>query len=279
MDFYPRIAESKSGRKLNYREEFCFSRVPESSFFNCWAIGYCEWGNQYSTNLAHNKAWISLEFVTEGSFRITKHPNSLTLQAGDVFFLHTSNKYGMHATPGGKKYSLYFQSDVTARLIKQKIFMNYEVMRAQDPQELEQLYRNIYQAASEGDPAFDMHVFKLLENLNHWNNGLVYPQPLNKALTYLIRTSDWWCPREKLASISGVSISTLNRLFQKYLDCSIGEYCQNQRIEQACNLLQLPGVTIKEVANECGFSTESFFCHMFKKVKNCTPSEFIKSKS
>ena len=275
MEFQHRVTENVVSGKLQYHEDFYFNYLPNHNFFGFWGVGIAEWFNHYSNRIFCPRSWISLEFVVSGSFTLYWNSRKQDLKRGDIYFLDTSVPHRLQGTPGGKKYGIFFNGGLMSGFIKQKLFRSQEVLRIEKPEELEQLYTAVYQAAQNGDSDFENLVFDILKYLNRANDDQNYPPALNKVLNYLTETSDWWCSREKLAEISGASISTLNRLFLKYLDHSIGEYCQIQRIEQACYLLQFSRFSIKEVAAECGFSTESFFCHMFKKIKKCTPSEFV----
>ena len=275
MEFQHRVTEKIDSGKLLYHEDFYFNYLPEHNFFGCWGVGTGEWRNQYSNRIYCPRSWVSLELIVSGSFSLYWNSRKQELKRGDLYFLDTSVPHRLQGTPGGEKFGLFFNGGLMSGFIKQKLFRNQEILHIEKTDELEQLYRKVYHAAENGDPDFENLVFDILKYLDRIKNDQVYPTALNRALNYLTETSDWWCSREKLAEISGVSISTLNRLFLKYLEHSIGEYCQIQRIEQACCLLQFSGFSIKEIAAECGFSTESFFCHMFKRIKKCTPSEFM----
>lgn len=55
------------------------------------------------------------------------------------------------------------------------------------------------------------------------------------------------------------------------------EYLNNYRINQACKrILDNPNKTILDISLEVGFNNISYFNRVFKKFKNCTPTEFKK---
>jgi len=73
--------------------------------------------------------------------------------------------------------------------------------------------------------------------------------------------------------------SYLSREFSKYFDnLSYGEYIRKLRIEKAVELLENSNRTLTEIAYLTGFSDQSHFTRIFKKLKGQNPSEFRKNK-
>lgn len=71
-----------------------------------------------------------------------------------------------------------------------------------------------------------------------------------------------------------------SREFSKYFDnLSYGEYIRKLRIEKAIDLLHVPGYSLAEIAYLTGFSDQSHFTRIFKKLTGENPSEYRKSLS
>jgi hypothetical protein len=71
----------------------------------------------------------------------------------------------------------------------------------------------------------------------------------------------------------------LSREFSKYFEnVSYGEYIRNLRIEKALNLLENSDYTLTEIAYLTGFSDQSHFTRIFKKMKGENPSAYRKNK-
>ena len=59
---------------------------------------------------------------------------------------------------------------------------------------------------------------------------------------------------------------------------AFGVTCRQDVIEsrllKAADLLKNTGKSVTEIAEACGYDSESYFMRQFKKHKECTPSEF-----
>lgn len=79
---------------------------------------------------------------------------------------------------------------------------------------------------------------------------------------------------EQLAKLAGYSKFHFTRLFKQYADSTFYDYLCYKRIRVAEDLLSDPRIPITEIALQVGFSSISTFNRTFKKLKNCTPSEY-----
>lgn len=74
-----------------------------------------------------------------------------------------------------------------------------------------------------------------------------------------------------------ISPSYLSREFSKYFgELSFGEYIQQQRIEKAKELMGTATYSLTEIAYLTGFSDQSHFTRIFKKITGQNPSDFRK---
>ncbi len=72
--------------------------------------------------------------------------------------------------------------------------------------------------------------------------------------------------------------SYLSREFSKYFDdLSFGDYIRKLRIEKAIQLLNDPNHSLSEIAYLTGFSDQSHFTRIFKKVTGKNPSAYKKN--
>lgn len=77
----------------------------------------------------------------------------------------------------------------------------------------------------------------------------------------------------ELAELCGMSVRHLTRAFRVNRGCSIGDYMEQVRIENAKRLLA-GGDSIKVVATRAGFATQSAFSHAFRSVTGVTPRQY-----
>jgi len=72
----------------------------------------------------------------------------------------------------------------------------------------------------------------------------------------------------------GVHPVHLARVFRNHYRCSVGECIRSLRIEDACRRMIASETPLIEIALTCGFSDQSHFTRIFKRLKGVTPAEY-----
>ena len=78
----------------------------------------------------------------------------------------------------------------------------------------------------------------------------------------------------QLADIAGMSPSAFSRFFKLHTGRNLSEYIIEMRLGYASRLLVDTSKGIAEICYDCGFNNLSNFNRIFRKKKNCSPSEF-----
>ncbi|PKG21744.1 helix-turn-helix domain-containing protein [Niallia nealsonii] len=78
----------------------------------------------------------------------------------------------------------------------------------------------------------------------------------------------------ELAAHLHISSRHLSRLFASELGVSYTEYIQNERIQKAAMLLKTTDLSIKDIAEETGFSNIHYFTRVFHSAMDCSPGRF-----
>lgn len=81
---------------------------------------------------------------------------------------------------------------------------------------------------------------------------------------------------EDLAAVAGIGRFHFSRLFSKWYGMPPSVFLREIRMEKAVRLLQTERLTIKEIAERCGFSESSYFCKVFRKEMGISPEAFRK---
>lgn len=81
---------------------------------------------------------------------------------------------------------------------------------------------------------------------------------------------------ETVANIAGFSKFHFSRLFKSYSGYNFYDYLSLQRIKAAEKLLYNSALSITDIALQCGFESLTTFNRTFKKIKNCTPTQYRK---
>jgi AraC family transcriptional regulator len=95
-----------------------------------------------------------------------------------------------------------------------------------------------------------------------------------KRVLEKMRVLDDQLSLESLAQESGYSRVHFMRMFRAATGRSPHNYLLNLRIERARELLSNPGLSLTDIALDCGFSSHSHFTRVFRQFLGVTPSEY-----
>jgi AraC-like DNA-binding protein len=77
----------------------------------------------------------------------------------------------------------------------------------------------------------------------------------------------------------GFSIGHIGRVFKQQTGNTIASYTQDMRIREACRLLKLTNMPVKDIVSEIGYMDHSSFSRNFKTVTGITPQEYRNPKN
>lgn len=79
---------------------------------------------------------------------------------------------------------------------------------------------------------------------------------------------------DMVAAEYGISAKSITRMFKEYLGVTPGTFRRQARNDTACLLLQTTGLSVKEIADKLGYSSQFHFSCAFKKENGISPREF-----
>ena len=122
-----------------------------------------------------------------------------------------------------------------------------------------------------------MRLFRLLNRDYNAKELLRGNKVLQDALRYIDGHYTGEISLEELAAECLVSKYYLSHLFTKSTGKSIGRYILDKRMYMAKYLLSSTDLSVEQVSLQCGFSDSAYFCRLFKKEENCTPTQYRKN--
>ena len=100
----------------------------------------------------------------------------------------------------------------------------------------------------------------------------IYP-----ALLLVQNSQDRLLPLDEAANACNLSRSRFSAVFREYMGISFNAFALRRRLNAAAGLLiSSPECSMKEIAQESGFSDVSHFYRAFKNVFHCTPLDFLR---
>ena len=99
---------------------------------------------------------------------------------------------------------------------------------------------------------------------------------VNQALNYIHNNLNKNLSLEEVANEIHISKSHLCNLFPSYLNCSFSNYINKAKVEYGKKLLRESSKSLLDIAFECGFNSQSYFCSTFRKIEGITPLQYKK---
>ncbi len=99
------------------------------------------------------------------------------------------------------------------------------------------------------------------------------PVAVARVQTYIVQHYFDDLSLKKLGAIASVSPEHLSRLFRKHLDTTPIHYMWQVRVRQGALYLRHTGLTVEEIAYQCGFKTAAHFARSIKAHYGLTPSQ------
>lgn len=80
--------------------------------------------------------------------------------------------------------------------------------------------------------------------------------------------------RESVAQHFGLAPNHVSRIFRQEGLMGFNDYVNLARVNRAKFMLQNYGMTLKEIAANCGYNDIGYFCRVFKKISKVTPTQY-----
>ncbi|MFB3896100.1 MAG: extracellular solute-binding protein [bacterium] len=114
----------------------------------------------------------------------------------------------------------------------------------------------------------------IAEELHKTIHRQMHTPPINRAIEYIETHLNQPLDRDTIADIVHLSPSHFSVLFKEVIGQTFTEYLTHLRIDRAKHLLGNPEYNIEQIAEKVGFSDESYFTLVFKRLTGVTPSRY-----
>lgn len=117
----------------------------------------------------------------------------------------------------------------------------------------------------------------LVENWESQIQERLIPKESYKKISHAVETvlaSKSFLPVEEVACQCGLSRNIFSKLFKNVMGISFAKFSMSYRLREAANQLICSTASLKEIADEWGFSDKSHLTHRFKEHFGCSPNEY-----
>ena len=125
---------------------------------------------------------------------------------------------------------------------------------------------------------FLINIFlEIFRSIRYRNEQRQYSLPVMKSLDFIRSHIREKITLDRIAGVSGISVSYLKYLFKKETGLTPMHYVNREKIKLSSTLLSDSDAKITDVAFELDFSTSQYFATVFKKYTGISPKEWQKN--
>ena len=241
---------------------------------------------------------IEIKYFYEGSATLRIGDDTIIANAGDIIVI---NPYEFHATiditEQNSRYHLFMISldffsdaknsmfDLRSLILEKHQYFNHRIPPNEYLQKkLLQIIHEIEQKApyyKEAVKGLLLEFFALLMR-NELRKDPVLPAESEILRYYTIiepslqKIRDHYAEKlsvDELASLCNVSKCHFCRIFKLVTKQTVVQYITEYRLKIADIMLEHTGNSIAQIAQQCGFMDESYFCRHYKKLRGVSPNK------
>ena len=218
----------------------------------------------------------SLTYRYSGKILVEANGETFYSDGGSIMFVPKGLSYNTEIIENMSMAVVHFKLDRDVE------FRNPAVLKVQD-NGIKQLFESIIRNYHVGD-SIDFHCMSLLyellarlEEFRVGNNANKTYDRIRAVKEYIEqRYSDPSVYVESIANEFGISTSYLRREFSRIYGVSPVVFLRDVRVNNSKNMLESGYLSVEEIAEQCGFSSASYFIQVFHKTVGETPANYRK---
>ena len=228
-------------------------------------------------NCRHSDAFV---YITSGSCTYTfSDGREQTAHAGDILYLAHNATYTMYIHDENYMFIFCdFEFDADAQ-------RECMIITAPNPAHAENLFLKLWNQYRIPRTSSNVEMLSILYSIyaiiiNARNADYIQPHQRNKIQElkeYIdLNYSDPNLSVSSLSEMAGMSEVYFRKLFGKKYGQTPSKYILSTRLRKARELMKYPFITLADIAEQCGFSSQQYFCRIFKENLGITPTEYSK---
>lgn len=250
----------------------------------------------------HSHDFSELVVILQGSAIHIIEGREYSVTAGQVFLIHSGVSHGYTNVDGIEYINVMFQPEQLLQLSELRLLpgfqalfyiepfyrreMNFKGMltlneaQLQEATKLLDLILTEYELQPQGYRLMIRSYFTALVGLlsryyqigsGHEDNKALR---IGEAVTYIEEHFLQPITLQAMADKAYLSTRQFQRVFTRNYHTTPMDYVIRKRLDYSCTLLRHPNLSISQVALESGFRDQNYYARQFRKVYNCTPSEY-----
>ena len=228
-----------------------------------------------------------LFYVEEGSVELKNRSRTCTASAGQFVLLDCYSPHSYYSKDGWACYWLHFDGQV-AQAFYRRIIEAWDSFLF-DLDQFSPAYQhlmNIYELFHKSRPVDEAAISSsitsilnaILSSAPRIREGVPVREAIASAVAYISERFRYPMSLEDLAAHAAISPYYFTRVFRQETGVTPHQYLINTRLANAKFLLRTTEDSVKDIAINTGWGSESTFCTAFRKAVGVTPSAYRKSR-
>ncbi|MDQ7095302.1 AraC family transcriptional regulator [Desulfosporosinus sp. PR] len=261
---------------------FTPSNLAKSLFFHLMCTGkfFCD-HNYYVERDKYNS--YLLMYIAKGQGTICYNDKTYTAKENDLVIINCYEPHRYSTNTGWMTLWLHYDGN-TSRELFDLIYDRFGCVIPMSncpiiPKYMNIIWENARKCSPLSEPLISCYIQRMLVELLMLSNDFILQKtdefdPVLEAMAFIETNFKEKLNLKVIASNVNISPFHFARTFKKDTGYSPYEYVMKIRLNHAKMLLKKTNLQIKEIAAECGFSTESNFLVNFHNNVGVTPREF-----
>lgn len=228
-----------------------------------------------------------LVYISEGKGIFETREGKTEITPGTMILLYPGvwHRYKPLTDKGWVEFYIGINGELAQKLMMQSCFRIFPAIRCGLKEDLLECYQHIFTLIHDEKPGYQMiaageavKMIGILGSLVRYPDSETGPYLDSiEHCKFLIREHlNQKIDFQKVAGTMNIGYSNFRKIFRKYMGISPGHYLLNLRLVKAKELLLHTDMSMKEIAWETGFFSESYFSRIFKEKMGQSPSSLRK---
>lgn len=190
-----------------------------------------------------------------------------------------NNPWSIYWFHFGGKLSVAIAQEFYKKAIDYKLSLNFSEARLASFYEIFKLLQSGFSRENilNANYKFAQFLSSLLFDSTELNTNDDPNDEITKSIDYLKKNINQKIELAELAKTTRFSTSHFSLLFKKRTGYAPLDYFNLLKVQKACQFLQRPNLTIKEIAYTLGYSDPYYFSRLFRQIMNVSPKTYRKN--
>jgi AraC-like DNA-binding protein len=222
-------------------------------------------------------------YVTEGEGIFETKQESHEIKPGSLMLLHPGvwHRYRPDTHKGWVEWYIGFRGDAVPRFMSHPLLQKSTTIRIGLRENLLESYRRVLRLVRDESQGFQLiasgeavrmiaYTITNIQSLEF--EGKPVEETISKAKYLIQQKMDQKADWVEIATTLNLGYTNFRKMFKKYTGLSPGQYHLNLRLVKAKELLLHSSKSLKEIAWETGFYSESYFSRIYREKMGQSPS-------